>query len=201
LNNEASDSKKISRKEREKIRLRGEIIAAASRLFSVHSYEDTSMQQIAEETDVSVGTIYNLFNGKEEIFLALVKLIIEDLTATIQEAAENNPDPVDKIRTFFRTYLDFCEKHLDSMLVIHHENPVKMHGLLNDFFQKQLSILKNYYLAAIESQNMVCDDPGLMAAVTFGYIHSYAHMISIERDTGRKDELISLFNRTLLQSP
>lgn len=195
------NNKKIPRKERERRRLRREIIGAASDLFSLQSYEKTTVQQIAERAEISVGTIYNLFDGKEAIFLYLVNMIIEELEAEVQEAAESSSNPVDRILSFFETYLDFCEKQLTSMIVIHHENPVKMHGILKEFFKKQVLILENHFSRAIEEQRLKAENPRLLAVITIGYIHSYAIMIADEEPVAGKEELIDLFRRTLLQSP
>ncbi|MBD3178621.1 MAG: TetR family transcriptional regulator [Candidatus Latescibacteria bacterium] len=191
----------ISRKEREKRRLRREILFAASELFANLSYEKTTVQRIAEEAEVSVGTIYNLFSGKEEIFLDLINMIIENLDTEISEASDSNQDPVDKIRSFFRTYLSYCEKHLSAMIVIHHENPLKMKGAIMDFFKKHISILEKHFSMAIESGALNWENPRLLAAITMGYIDSYAYMITQESSSVEKNELISLFNRTLLQAP
>ena len=190
---------KITRKEREKQRLRKEILFTASELFSNLSYEKTTVQQIAESAEVSVGTIYNLFESKKAIFLDLINLIIEDLDHEIEEASEKNECPVDKIRSFFRTYLDFCDKHLNAMIVIHLENPHKMHGIINNFFNKQLALLERYYSMAIDSGELAWDDPHLLSVITIGYIHSYAHLLATEKKTDTKDHLITIFESTILQ--
>ncbi|MFO7915278.1 MAG: TetR/AcrR family transcriptional regulator [Candidatus Krumholzibacteriales bacterium] len=190
---------RIPRKEREKKRLREEILITASELFSNLSYEKTTVQQIAESAEVSVGTIYNLFDSKEAIFLDLINLIIEDLDREIREASNRNEGPVDKIRSFFRTYLHFCDKHLNAMIVIHLENPHKMHGIINNFFNKQLSLLERYFSMAIEKEELVWDNPRLLSVITIGYIHSYAHILATEKDAEMKDDLISIFERTILQ--
>ena len=190
---------KIPRREREKKRLREEILFTASELFSALSYEKTSVQQIADSAEVSVGTIYNLFESKEAIFLDLINLIIENLDREILEASEKNEGPVDKIRSFFRTYLQFCDKHLDAMIVIHLENPHKMHGIIHNFFNRQLALLEKYYSMAIRSGELAWDDPHLLSVITIGYIHSYAHMLATEKNTDKKNDLIKIFERTILQ--
>ena len=49
------------------------ILDAAERLFLTNGYHGTSMRQIAHEAgDIAVGGIYNHFDGKEDIFRALL---------------------------------------------------------------------------------------------------------------------------------
>lgn len=54
-------------------RTRQAILDAAERLFLSNGYHGTSMRQIAHEAgDIAVGGIYNHFEGKEDIFHALL---------------------------------------------------------------------------------------------------------------------------------
>jgi TetR/AcrR family transcriptional regulator, mexJK operon transcriptional repressor len=49
------------------------ILEAAKRMFTVHGYERTSMDQIASEAGVSKLTVYSHFGDKEALFAAAVK--------------------------------------------------------------------------------------------------------------------------------
>ena len=60
------DRKKPSRKQREADLRKHEILEAAEKLFLANGYEDTTMNQIANEAEFSKGTLYNYFKSKEE---------------------------------------------------------------------------------------------------------------------------------------
>lgn len=60
---------KLADVERNQIRIE----EAALRVFVHQGYHGTSVREIAEEADVSLGNIYNYYANKEEIFAALVK--------------------------------------------------------------------------------------------------------------------------------
>jgi len=47
------------------------IVQAAHELFILQGYHGTSMRQIADNTGIAVGGIYNHFSGKEDIFEAV----------------------------------------------------------------------------------------------------------------------------------
>lgn len=75
-------------------RTRQQIIQAAHRLFVERGYHGTSMRQIAEQTGLALGSIYNHFAGKEDI-LAVVMMernpyldIVPALTLAEGETAE-----------------------------------------------------------------------------------------------------------------
>jgi TetR/AcrR family transcriptional repressor of uid operon len=52
---------------------RARILATARALFDTHGFHQTSMAELATSAQVSVGQIYRLFKGKEDIINALVQ--------------------------------------------------------------------------------------------------------------------------------
>lgn len=66
-----------------------EIIAACRKLYETMSYREITIKEIAEETSFSRPSIYNYFETKEEIFLALFgreyELFTEDLDTLCAE--------------------------------------------------------------------------------------------------------------------
>lgn len=67
----------LSRLERRKARTRAAILEAASFLFDLHGYDDTSIQQVAARADTGVGTLYGYFRSKEE----LLKEVLSERTS------------------------------------------------------------------------------------------------------------------------
>lgn len=66
-------SKRESRKEREKQQRKQEVLHVALGLFSKRGFGNVTMQEIADEADYAVGTLYNLFENKERMFDELCK--------------------------------------------------------------------------------------------------------------------------------
>jgi TetR/AcrR family transcriptional regulator len=62
-----------SRTERRKARTVVAILDAAERSFLEHGFHHTTVEQIASDADVSVGSIYVHFESKEGLYLALVE--------------------------------------------------------------------------------------------------------------------------------
>ncbi len=71
----SSNQEKLSpariRREREKKQRRSTIIQAAEKLFISRGFETTTMEQIANESEYSKGTLYNYYKSKDELFLAI----------------------------------------------------------------------------------------------------------------------------------
>jgi len=94
--------KQLSRKQRERLRHRQEILDTALKLFSGRGFHNVSMQQIAEASEFAVGTIYNFFASKEALFDELTKScgerIINELVVILKGAGNEVERLTDLIR-------------------------------------------------------------------------------------------------------
>lgn len=59
----------IGRREKKKMIARNKILKAASTIFSEKGFEKASISEIAQKADLGVGTVYNYFKSKDEIFV------------------------------------------------------------------------------------------------------------------------------------
>jgi AcrR family transcriptional regulator len=84
------ENRKLSRKEREHRFRLNLVLDAAEEVFAEASYATASVEDIANRAEVSVGTLYNLFRSKEEIYMSVVSRaqqgFFEELTHRVQEA-------------------------------------------------------------------------------------------------------------------
>ena len=69
----------VPRKERERTMHRDGILDAARRLLERKSYDEITVQEIAAESEFSVGYIYKVFESKEDVYVALVRATGDDL--------------------------------------------------------------------------------------------------------------------------
>ena len=92
----------LPRREREKQRQRQEILAAALALFSEKGFHNVSVQEIATAAEFAIGTLYNFFQNKEDLYKALVLEECGRAEASFSEAIEGPGDAVEKLRNFVR---------------------------------------------------------------------------------------------------
>ncbi|KLU59014.1 HTH-type transcriptional repressor Bm3R1 [Peptococcaceae bacterium CEB3] len=76
----------MNRRERKKEETRKNIISCAVRLFKEKSFQETLVDEISENADVSKGTLYNYFPDKESILVDYFQLIIADYGKRIKES-------------------------------------------------------------------------------------------------------------------
>jgi len=58
----------LTRKEREKIFKRNEILKASLSIFAEKGFHRTTMSEISKQSQYPLGTIYNFFSGKDQIY-------------------------------------------------------------------------------------------------------------------------------------
>lgn len=93
---------KLPRREREKLRQRQEMLAAALDLFSQKGYHNVSMHEIAEKAEFAIGTLYKFFQNKEDLYKTIVLERCDDFEEAFKRAMEQSDDEIEKLRHYVR---------------------------------------------------------------------------------------------------
>jgi len=109
----AKSDKKISRKERETKRQRFEIIEAAERIFAKKGYHNTSMNDIAKESEFSVGFLYKIFASKEELYSSLMIQKMNELDHAIDIQLERASNPYEQIEIIIDAVISHLKENRD----------------------------------------------------------------------------------------
>jgi len=102
----------LPRREREKLRQRQEMLAAALDLFSQKGYHNVSMHEVAEKAEFAIGTIYKFFQSKEDLYKALVLELCDEFEDSIMRAIEQPQDEVEKLRSYVRAKTEVFRRNL-----------------------------------------------------------------------------------------
>ncbi|HNR11687.1 MAG TPA: TetR/AcrR family transcriptional regulator [Thermodesulfobacteriota bacterium] len=106
------EKKCLSRKEREKLRQRQEILAVALDLFSEKGYHNVSMCQIAEKAEFAIGTLYKFFENKEDLYKGIVLEQSEIFHDALLRAIEEPNGEIEKLRNYVRTKGEMVRSNL-----------------------------------------------------------------------------------------
>ncbi len=87
------------------------ILKTASDLFRAHGYEAVKMEAIADAAELSIGTIYNYYQNKGDLLLAIVAMEVDMVLKQGAELVESPPlhvgDAIDTLN----------EIHIDNALI------------------------------------------------------------------------------------
>ena len=104
----------LKRTERKKEATRKKIISTAIELFNSQGYDQTTVEQIAEEADVARGTIFNHFPVKEAMILGYVHRGLNDVAPKIVKEVEKLPDTRAQLVALFRLANEWLENNLNE---------------------------------------------------------------------------------------
>ncbi|MGE5258387.1 MAG: TetR/AcrR family transcriptional regulator [Hyphomicrobiales bacterium] len=105
------------RKEREKERRRQQIMVAAKRVFSEKGFNKATMEDIAQEAELSPGTLYLYFKNKEELYASLSLRILQYLLLRIEHVNAMKPaGPDDRLKALMEAMYDVYE--FDPLIII-----------------------------------------------------------------------------------
>ena len=107
----------MTRKERERLYRRQEIIDASVKLFAGKGFNQTTLDEIAASSEFGKGTIYNYFSSKEEIYSAIVEDVSKNLNQIIQQAnkaAESSPL---FIKIYTRSLFNYCLSNKEAFVL------------------------------------------------------------------------------------
>ncbi|MBW1865533.1 MAG: TetR/AcrR family transcriptional regulator [Deltaproteobacteria bacterium] len=105
------------RKGREKERRRQQIIVAAKRVFSKKGLSKTTMEDIANESELSPGTLYLYFKNKEELYASLSLRILQFLSIRVAQVIQDHDEgPSEKLDRLIEAMYEVYE--FDPMVII-----------------------------------------------------------------------------------
>jgi len=105
-------NRRLSRKQREHAFRVNLVLDAAREVFTEKPFASARVEEIAERAELSVGTLYNLFESKEQIYKCVVSRqqdnFFEDLHAKLDTVSE----PREAVHTMVRAYFDLFQANL-----------------------------------------------------------------------------------------
>jgi AcrR family transcriptional regulator len=101
-------------------RTRAELLSTAARVFAQRGYRGASIEEIAEEAGYSHGAVYSNFDGKADLFLAVLEEYMaeraRELAGTQAELAEDAPIEV-RARALADQWMERFAKDRESFLL------------------------------------------------------------------------------------
>lgn len=98
----------LTRREREKLQRRAEILEAAKELFYEKGYQDTTVDEIAARSEFGKGTIYLYFQGKDDLYVSIIEAGYFELEEKLNKAISGKRSPEQKIKAIFLAFVQHC---------------------------------------------------------------------------------------------
>ncbi|MHB1539252.1 MAG: TetR/AcrR family transcriptional regulator [Solirubrobacteraceae bacterium] len=108
---EGQSSVRQTRRQERKQQTRGELIAAAGRVFARRGFHGASIERIAKEAGYSIGAVYWHFKDKDDLFLAVYEA---QAAARVRDLEEFRERAAGELPQRARAYADQFMRRLDE---------------------------------------------------------------------------------------
>lgn len=116
---------KLSRKERERLRRKEEILAAAEEIFARDGYENASMNEIAKKAEFSKRTLYKYFENKSDLYLTVALRIYRSLKKESEAINLSEENAYNSIENLSLAFYKFYKKNKSVYRIIYDMQKVK----------------------------------------------------------------------------
>jgi AcrR family transcriptional regulator len=203
------------RKEREKERRRQQILVSAKRVFSDRGYTRTTMEDIANEAELSPGTLYLYFKNKEELFASLSLRILQYMIIRLEEvSSDTKMNPGEKLEALKLAMFDVYDFDTASIINMFHLQSSEALKNISSQVLAEFNTLSSTSMGLLASifkegsaKGVFIDSPSAALADTFWSLFSGVVLWEASKTImdGEKDSLkeslnfsFSLFNRSIL---
>ncbi|MCD8283584.1 MAG: TetR/AcrR family transcriptional regulator [Opitutae bacterium] len=116
------------------------ILSAAKKVFMRKGLEATSMNDIAEEAEISRPSLHYYFRTKENLFQAVFRSAAEEFMPQLGDLVRGNDTVENKIRRFVDTYIDLLAT-----------TPLGPHFVMSEIYRDPVGMTELFF--SVESQH------------------------------------------------
>lgn len=153
------------------------ILERAAKEFAQCGYEGTTMDRIAEAAEVSKGTLYNYFSGKQEIFFSILHYGMDQVLKMIDQALEEERPIEEKVRILTTLFLEFFQEggEIHRILMVESERimmavHMNLGKMMREHISAFISHLVNFMREGQEAGVFRKTDPELAAMIFMNII-------------------------------
>jgi len=168
------------RKEREKERRRQQIVVAAKRVFATKGFGRATMEDIANEAELSPGTLYLYFKSKDDLCASLSLRVLEYFVLRMEHLNQENEEldekSVHRIKNALLDVYEFDPLILKNLYYM--QSQESMHQLspeiiddIDTLRNRALEKISVFFKGKMDSGTIVKSDPMKTAKITWAMFY------------------------------
>jgi TetR/AcrR family transcriptional regulator len=145
-----------TRREREREEHRRLILEAAEAVFAEKGYHSATVQEIAELAEFSVGSLYNFFENKTDLYVEMLDMRAGEFFSDVQERVSEADDVLGKIRAAGQAHVEFFRRNRRFFLVFARlhtgdevEGPVALPEATRGIYRDYIELMSSVFEAGI----------------------------------------------------
>jgi len=172
---------KAKRKEREFNLRRAEIFEQAVKIFAAKGFHNTAMAEIARASGFAVGSIYLLFESKEQLYTEMLNEKLNMMYSAIRKLVAKEVDIVKKLEMMVISQFHFVEKNAEFCSIFIRgdhlslsEGSIELRKRMLTDYASHISFVEAVMSEGIRAGTLKGMDPRMMASALAGIINSCA---------------------------
>jgi TetR/AcrR family transcriptional regulator len=185
------------RKEREKLKRRIDIIDAAEKVFFRKGFESTTMDEVADEAELSKGTLYLYFRSKEDLQFAIFMRGLDILLDKMRKSLSEKDNGYQGLRKLAASFIRFSEEHEYYFNLLMYYESSRMEALKIDQEQLQVYLKEQSPLALVTQQVTLGMQDGSLRSDLPAEVFSatlWSQMLGVLIVLNSKADLYEIFN-------
>ncbi len=173
----ANKDSSMGRKERESASRREAILDAAQEMFESIGYVNTTMAQIAGRSEFGVGTIYQFFSSKQDLFVEVINRSLQYYISGLEQVLEEKKPLEDGLRAYMQYNLSWIEEHPEFHRLIYEVfySPIpditsRVLDQFKEIHRRNIDFIRDIFSHAEEANQSL--DPEIMSLMLLGIVHA-----------------------------
>lgn len=126
-----------------------EIIQAAGKILSNNGIGGLTIKSLAKEMDFSESAIYRHFKSKEDIIVALLEYLVDDMDQRFTKAIDDSMHPEEKFTTLFKNQFTFFNKHPYFVVAVFSDGLMEESERINQTILKIMAVKMKHLMPII----------------------------------------------------
>lgn len=179
---------------------REQIISVAAELFACKNYHEVLMDEVAERSGLSKGTLYNYFSNKEDLHLSIMTHRLELLLNVLRNRVDTRQTPLINLRRIIIHIYSFMAKYPNFFQIWYREKlhcQRHSHQSVQSLYRQIKDLLILALERGIQEEILRPHASSFVADIVMGIIDSAVLRSAHLTDEERREERVRVFEFVL----
>lgn len=189
-----------SRKEKERSDHRQTMLSAAERVFVRKGFHEATIGEIAREAEFAVGTLYNFFESKDELYAQVLDGIVREFVAEFERDVQPRDNPDDALSALIDLRMRIFDQHREFFRLFFEQSAggVKLTKRHLAFRQQYRAAVSDIFARGIRRGIFDAMDPLYAAICLDGMLSAFARFWSTPDGGEPSSERLKKMKTTVL---
>ena len=184
-----------ARVSRRRDRRKAEIVRTATELLAAQGYQGMSLEEVAEQTDIAKATLYYYFESKDELVLAALESLTEEVLSRLEarRATVEDESAVERLRALIDEHLVILTQTAQAVAAVFswpRSWPEALQAPMKDMRRRHDAVLRQEVLEGIDRGELHCSNVDVSMQCLQGILNHSTVWIRRGDDAALRGEVV-----------